>query len=116
MKKILLIQLPLPQFQMKKHWGNVPLTAGRLKAAYSHFGLLEELGVEILENRIANFATDQELIEAICEKSPDFIGLSLYCCNSVRSLDIAEEVKKRLGRVKIIVGGPEARKDMAYLA
>lgn len=113
--KALLIQLPFPQHSLQKQWGNIPLAAGYLKAACHKMGLLEKADIEILNERDSNLAGDAKLIDIILSKSPDILGFSLYCWNSIRSLFIAKKIKRKLPHTRIIVGGPEATAESTYL-
>lgn len=113
--KVLLIQLPFTQYSLWKLWGNVPLAAGYLKSTCYKTGLLGKVDIEILDERNSNLSGDAKLIDAIISKSPDILGFSLYCWNSMRSLFIAEKVKEKLPDVKIIAGGPEVAIDSKYI-
>ena len=115
LKKVLLIQLPNPQFSLKKHWGNVPLAAGYLKAMAYKEGLLNEIEIEILNAKITNYVPDSRLIDIIVDKKPDIIGFSLYVWNSARSLYIAKQVKHRSQEAMIMVGGPEVTTDNQFI-
>lgn len=48
----------------------------------------------------------QEYIEKIVEFKADVVGFSLYYCNEAPTKYMAEQIKKRLPDVKIVVGGP----------
>ncbi|MFC1809077.1 B12-binding domain-containing radical SAM protein [Candidatus Omnitrophota bacterium] len=113
--KILLVQLPAPEFNFKKGWGNLPLAAGYLKAMAYKEGLLDVVDIEIFGVKDTNLSSDSRLIDLIVAKSPDMLGFSLYVWNSMRSLFIAEEVKKKLPNVKTVVGGPEVTLDTGYI-
>jgi radical SAM superfamily enzyme YgiQ (UPF0313 family) len=113
--KVLLIQLPLPQYSLRKEWGNVPLAAGYLKAVCYKTGLLDKADIDILDERNSNLAGDAKLIDLIVSKTPDILGFSLYCWNSIRSLYIAEEIKGKLPDVEVIVGGAEVTLDSNYI-
>lgn len=113
--KILLIQLPAPTLNFMKHWGNVPLAAGYFKAMAYKERLLNEVDIEILSEKDTNLSSDSRLIGLIISRSPDMLGFSLYNWNSIRSLFIAREVKKKLPNIKIIVGGPEVTLETKYI-
>ncbi len=113
--KILLIQLPAPTFKSLKHWGNVPLAAGYLKAMACKEQLLNELEIEILDQKNTNLSSDSRLIDLIISKAPDALGFSLYLWNSLRSLFIIQEIKKKNPKIKIIVGGPEVTSETGYV-
>lgn len=113
--KVVLAQLPLPEFKLNKQWGNVPLACGYLKAMCHKKGLLAGADIEILDAQNSSLSGDARLVEMICAKAPDVLGFSLYCWNSMRSLSIAEKVKKRQPRLKVIAGGPEVTEDSRYI-
>ncbi|MFH1245549.1 MAG: radical SAM protein [Candidatus Omnitrophota bacterium] len=113
--KAVLVQLPFPEFKLKKQWGNVPLACGYLKAVCLQKGLLENADIEILDAQNSNMSGDARLAEILAARRPDILGFSLYCWNSMRSLYIAGEVKKRLPGLKVIVGGPEVSTDAKYI-
>ena len=113
--KILLVQLPNPEFKVYKNWGNLPLAAGYLKAMAHHEGLLELAEIEILNPKEADLAGDARLIDMIVEKKPDLLGFSLYLWNAKRSLHIAHEIKRKLPNIRIIVGGPEVTLEADYI-
>lgn len=113
--KALLIQLPFPFFRTRKHWGNVPLAAGFLKSMAYKERLLDEIEIEILDEKSTNRSSDTRLIDLIIAKGPDVLGFSLYDWNSVRSLFIAKKVKEKLPHLKIIVGGSEVTTETNYI-
>lgn len=113
--KVLLVYLPLPQFLSEVKWGGTPLALGYLKAMAYKAGLLDKVAIEILSIKETNQSSDSKLIDLIISKSPDAIGFSLYMWNSVRSIFIMEEIKKRMPKTKIIVGGPEVALDSKYI-
>jgi len=113
--KVILIQLPDPQFEIQKHWGNSPLAAGYLKTRAFQDGLLDTIDIEILNDRETNLFGDARLIERIISKKPDMIGWSLFLWNAKRCLYISSEIKKRCPEIRIIVGGPEVTIDSHYI-
>jgi radical SAM superfamily enzyme YgiQ (UPF0313 family) len=114
-RKVLLIQLPSPQYQLQKQWGNIPLGAASLKAAAFGEGLLNDIDTEILGSSETNLSGDAKLIGLIVSKSPDLLGWSLFLYNAKRSLYISREIKKRLPQTKIIIGGPEVATETGYI-
>lgn len=50
-------------------------------------------------------------IEDIIQVKPDIVGFSVYSTNLLTSLILAEEIKAKNDRIKIIFGGPFARRD-----
>ena len=103
----LLLQLPVPKHQVGARNGNIPLGPACLKhAADTH----TQARVEIVPEFLATHGGDAAIIDYICEKKPEILGLSLTCWNLKRSLYVAGEVKRRCG-ARIIAGGPEVTKD-----
>ncbi len=113
--KVLLIQLPFPFYDSKKHWGNIPLAAGYLKAMAHKEGLLQKVEIEILGEKDTNLSSDARLVDLIADRRPDVLGFSLYSWNALRSLHIAREVKMKLPGVLTLVGGPEVTLETDYL-
>lgn len=109
--RVLLAQLPVPNNPAT----NVPLAAGYLKAYAQARGLLDRVEIEILSRALADHAGDALLVDAIVERRPDVLGLSLYTWSSERSLAIAERARARLPGLLVIVGGPEVQRDNDWL-
>jgi anaerobic magnesium-protoporphyrin IX monomethyl ester cyclase len=59
----------------------------------------------IKEERIDSWA------RAILQMNPDIVGFSVYTTNLLTSLMLAEKIKAKNDRIKIIFGGPFARRD-----
>ncbi|VVS95270.1 B12-binding domain-containing radical SAM protein [Desulfoluna spongiiphila] len=107
MPHTLLLQLPVPRHQVGAKSGNIPLGPACLKlAAETH----TDASVEIFPETLATHGGDAAILEEICKKRPDILGLTLTCWNVERSLHLAEEVKKRCG-ARIVAGGPEVTVD-----
>jgi radical SAM superfamily enzyme YgiQ (UPF0313 family) len=108
---VLLVQLPVPNNPAT----NVALAAGYLKA-YAHArGLLDRVAIEILPRALADHAGDAALVDAIAERRPGMLGISLYTWNSERSLAIAARAKARLPGLAVVVGGPEVQRDNEWV-
>lgn len=101
--KVLLIQLPHPCNISR----NIPLAPGYLKAWAHRCRLLDEADIEILPPESCDRSGCRRLIDLIVAKSPDILGVSLYLWNSVRTLFIVEQVRKRLPHLIVVAGGPE---------
>jgi radical SAM superfamily enzyme YgiQ (UPF0313 family) len=113
--KVLLIQLPFPYFGFKKHWGNIPLAAGFMKAMAHREGLLNDADIEILDPGSTNLSSDAALIDIILGKAPDLLGFSVYSWNALRSLFIARAVKDIRPETLVIMGGSEVTLETDYL-
>ncbi|MBU1343224.1 MAG: radical SAM protein [Proteobacteria bacterium] len=107
MKKVLLIQLPIPQLNFGVKTGNIPLGAAYLKQAVAG---IPDCCVDIVPESMASYAADQALIRYIVERRPDILGFTVFCWNLDRSLYIAECIKQEI-QTRIIFGGPEITPD-----
>ncbi len=114
-RRILLIQLPIPQPGMDPAQGNVPLAAGYLKLLARLRGLDEAYDIEILPARLANRLSDQGLAAEILDRDPWLVGWTCYLWNVERSLDISRRVKESRPNVRILVGGPEITADNGWV-
>lgn len=110
-RRILLVQLPIPQPGIEPARGNVPLAAGYLKLFATRRGLDRHYDIEILPSAHANRLADQALVEAILVHEPWMVGFTCYLWNVERSLWIAEQIKQRRPSIRVVVGGPEVTAD-----
>jgi radical SAM superfamily enzyme YgiQ (UPF0313 family) len=110
-RRILLIQLPIPQPGMEPAQGNVPLAAGYLKLLARLRGLENAYEIDILPARLANRLSDRGLVAEILRRDPWLVGWTCYLWNVQRSLEIARLVKQERSEVRILVGGPEITAD-----
>ncbi|HAA81440.1 MAG: Radical SAM domain protein [Caldanaerobacter subterraneus] len=69
--------------------------------------------IEIFETTI-NDSTDF-MLESVVEKEPDVVGISCYIWNIEIALNLAENIKKILPKVILVLGGPEASYDVDNL-
>lgn len=115
MKRLRLVQLPVPPPAALAATGNVPLAAGCLGVAARVHGLDKRLQIEVLEPSVTDAYGDTRLAELIAKDEPEFLGLSLYLWNSERSLHLAREVKRRSPRTKVLIGGPEVGADNPFI-
>lgn len=114
-RRVVLVQLPIPQPGLDPARGNVPLAAGYLKMYAAAQGLEANWDIEILPPSLANTAGDQALVEAILEREPFLVGFSCYLWNIDRSLWIAGQLKARHPDIRVVVGGPEITSDNAWV-
>src|SRR4051794_36605058 len=106
MRKLRLVQLPVPQPAAFAASGNVPLAAGSLGVAARVHGFDRQLGIEVLPPSLTDRLGDTLLADRIAWDEPEFVGFSLYLWNVERSLHLAREIKRRSPRTTILVGGP----------
>jgi len=114
--KVLLLQPLATEFWLRSPVLSYNLAAGYLKAMAEKEGLLEKVEIDILDARMQRgLPGTAALVNSIVAKSYDLLGFSVYSFNSLQSLYIASEVKKRLPRIKILFGGPEIVTDAEYI-
>lgn len=115
MKRLRLVQLPVPPPAALAATGNVPLAAGCLGVAARVHGLDRRLKIEVIAPSVTDAYGDTRLAELIAKDEPEFLGLSLYLWNSERSLHLAREVKRRSPRTTVLIGGPEVGPDNPFI-
>jgi hypothetical protein len=114
-RRVLLIQLPIPQPGLEPAKANVPLAAGYLKLHARNSGLEEQYEIDILPTPLANTLGDQALVAEILDRDPWLVGFTCYLWNIDRTLWIAERLKERRPDLRIIIGGPEVTADNAWV-
>ena len=114
-RRILLIQLPIPQPGMAPAEGNIPLAAGYLKLFARLRGLEEHYEIDILPARLANTLSDQGLAAEIVDRKPWLVGWTCYLWNIERSLHVARLVKSTHPEMRMLLGGPEITADNAWV-
>src|SRR5207302_6869392 len=83
-KKLRLVQLPVPPPAALAATGNVPLAAGCLGVAARVHGLDRQLRIDVVEPSATDVLGDTLLADHIARDEPDFVGFSLYLWNSDR--------------------------------
>ncbi|MFN3534351.1 MAG: B12-binding domain-containing radical SAM protein, partial [Desulfatiglandales bacterium] len=78
-RRLLLLQLPVPQLNQYRKTLNIPLAPAWIAAALSD---KEGIEVEIVGQREATYLADRSLIEHILSRAPDMVGLTLYLWNT----------------------------------
>lgn len=114
-RRVLLVQLPIPQPGLEPARGNIPLAAGYLKMYARNQGLEEHFDIEIFPPALGNTLSDQGLVEAILERDPWMVGFTCYLWNINRSLWIAEHLKAVAPGLLTILGGPEITADNGWV-
>jgi radical SAM superfamily enzyme YgiQ (UPF0313 family) len=115
MRRLRLVQLPVPQPAAYAATGNVPLAAGCLGVSARVHGLGDALALDVLPPEATDALGDTSLADRIARDEPEFFGLSLYLWNVERSLHLAREVKRRSPGTTILVGGPEVSPDNPFV-
>ncbi len=111
LRRVLLVQLPIPPAGLDPMPGNVPLAAAYLKLFARRKGLERHYQIDLFPVTLANTLGDQALVEAILAAEPNIVGFSCYLWNVERSLWIADQLKRRRPELVILVGGPEVTPD-----
>ena len=114
-RRILLIQLPIPQPGMEPAQGNVPLAAAYLKLLAQLRGLDDEYDIQILPAALANRLSDRGLAAEILDRDPWLVGWTCYLWNVERSLDVSRYLKEARPSLRILVGGPEITADNGWV-
>ena len=115
MRRLRLVQLPVPQPAAYAATGNVPLAAGCLGVAARMHGLGDTLALDVLRPEATDALGDTRLADHVARDEPEFLGLSLYLWNVERSLHLAREVKRRSPRTIVLIGGPEVSPDNPFV-
>ncbi len=111
MKRVLLIQLPIPHLNFGKQTGNIPLGAAYLKQAAA---AIPDVCVDIIPESIVSYLGDAALIRHILDVKPDIVGFTGFSWNIERSLYLAATIKAHY-QPGIIFGGPEVTADNSLL-
>jgi hypothetical protein len=111
MRRLRLVQLPVPQPVAYAATGNVPQAAGCLVVAARIHGLGDALAFDLLPPEDSDALGDTRLADLVSRDEPDFLGLSLYLWNVERRLHLAREVKRRSPRTIVLIGGPGVSPD-----
>lgn len=109
MKRVVLLQLPIPRRNFARRSGNIPLAAACLKQAGRGAAGWE---VEIFPERLASHLGDAALIELLAGMRPEVLGFTVHAWSRDRALHLAAEVKRACG-ARIVLGGPEITPDAA---
>ncbi|MEW6265786.1 MAG: cobalamin-dependent protein [Thermodesulfobacteriota bacterium] len=107
MRRVLLLQLPLPQLNYSRQTGNVPLAAACLKLATID---LSDVQIDILPESAVTYLGGAALFDLVLRYQADIIGFSVYSWNLKRSLYFAGTLKEA-SQPRIIFGGPEITPD-----
>lgn len=100
---------------------NILLTAVNAKYIHSNlavYSLKANAGAFAGEIQIAEYTINhqrQEILQGIYRHAPEILGFSCYIWNIETVLAVAEDIKKVLPEVKILLGGPEVSYDAAQV-
>ena len=114
-RRVVLVQLPIPQLGIEPARGNVPLAAGYLHLYARRRGLESHFDIQIFPPVLANRLGDRGLVEAILERDPWLVGFTCYLWNVERTLWLAAELRARQPGLRVLVGGPEITPDNTWV-
>ena len=113
-RKVLFIQLPQLDNDLKGEHENVPLAAAYLQYASEMAG--EDAHYEFIQLPPDSHDYDNAaLLDLITAMAPPIIACTLYLWNIERTLRLMEAVRTRLPAVRILLGGPEAAYTHPFL-
>jgi len=115
MRRVILVQLPIPPLGPGTVRGNVPLAAAYLKLFAHQRGLSDAFDIEILPAVLANTLGDRALVAAIAERDPWLVGFTCYVWNIERTLWICRELRRLRADLRIVLGGPEITPDNQWV-
>jgi radical SAM superfamily enzyme YgiQ (UPF0313 family) len=111
--KVLLLQLPVQSHDYEYSKENIPLALGYLKGFADRF--LKRTDIEILPQEVVNLGGDEALLKRIEDASPDVVCFGCALWNIERTLYLCRELKARLPRTLLVLGGPEITTENPYL-
>lgn len=114
-RRVLLVQLPIPPGGPGPIEGNTPLAAACLKLYARRQGLDASFQIELLPSALAGALGDQALIEEIFSHRPWMVGFTCYLWNIGRTLWIAQRLKQRDPVLRVLLGGPEITGDNQWV-
>ncbi len=114
-RRIVLVQLPIPQLGIEPQRGNVPLAAAYLALYARRSGLDADYDIQIVPGTRASRLSDAGLVEDILARDPWMVGFTCYLWNVERSLDLARRLREQRPDLRILIGGPEVTTDNDWL-
>jgi radical SAM superfamily enzyme YgiQ (UPF0313 family) len=115
MRRVVLVQLPIPPLGPEPIRGNVPLAAAYLKMFAEGQGLGADWHIELFPTALANTLGDEGIVEALLSTDAWLVGFSCYLWNIERTLWIAQRLKQRRPELRILLGGPEITADNGWV-
>jgi hypothetical protein len=115
LRRVILVQLPIPPLGPAPIRGNVPLAGAYLKLFAETRGLGEYYAIDLFPAALANTCGDLALVEELAARDPWMVGFTCYLWNVERTLWIAHELKRRCPGVRVVLGGPEITTDNAWV-
>ena len=115
MRRILLVQLPIPPVGPQPIRGNVPLAAGYLKLFARQRGLESISTSKLFPPTMPTHSGDQGLVEAILDRDPGWSVSPATSGISNHAVD-CQRIKERRPDIRILIGGPEVTLDNAWVS
>jgi MoaA/NifB/PqqE/SkfB family radical SAM enzyme len=111
--KVILLQLPVQTHDYLYSRENVPLALGYLAACAQ--SALPQVDVTIAPQEIMSYGGDARIIRWLEGEAPDLIGFGVAVWNLERTLHLCRELKQKLPKTCLVLGGPEVTGDNDYL-
>lgn len=115
LRRVVLIQLPIPPLGPGPIRGNVPLAGAYLKLFAESQGLARQFRIDLFPPDLANALSESALAEEILARAPSLVGFTCYVWNIERTLWICSRLKQRDPSICIVLGGPEITADNAWV-
>ncbi|MEI8351045.1 MAG: B12-binding domain-containing radical SAM protein [bacterium] len=113
-KKVLFLQLPQLDNDLKGDTENIPLAAAYLRYAAEQAGEDRYYTFESLPDSLQTASTPI-LLATIVQRSPSIIAATLYLWNIERTLRLIRSLQTRQPGIRILLGGPEAATSHPFL-
>lgn len=110
--KLLLINLPIPDFIKDHQRGNSQIFSGYIESIIIN-NKLNNIELIKLSRKVIETFNNNALVDEIIKIKPDIVGFSSYLWNIDRNMDIA--VKLKGSGIITITGGPEISRQNKYL-
>ena len=115
-RRILLVQLPVPPPGAQTMEGNVPLAAAFLKLYARRQGIGTRFRDRHFSAETRQYARRSRTASGrFASVGPTLVGFTCYVWNIERSLWLAEQIKRARPEVKILLGGPEITADNRWV-
>lgn len=114
-RKLLWIQLGVPDAEYSYAENNLPTAAGYVLEHVRRLGLLEGFSFTILDPALADRAGDARLLDACLAGEPDVVCLTCQAWNVERSLHLAGRLRAERPGTRVVAGGPEITPDGPWL-
>jgi hypothetical protein len=113
---VALVQLPLPATDPGTASANVPLAAGCLRAYAAARGGPAPTQVRVLPRSLAGHGGDEAILAWLSAGGFDAIGFTAHLWSIDRALLLAERLRSRCPRTRVLFGGPEVAAGSPVLA